>query len=630
MMNKTTFLSLLVFFFFWPAVLSAQKVTFPVTLDYDLLRSVVVSQAFDNDPSKEKILANDQYNCNQVAISDPHFGHADSLLRFEIKVRAKAGLAIFQDCRFPVTWEGHIVFFQTPVIDPDTLTLSFKTKDSILLNENREPEKITGTLWKLIKDNVHRHIDSIRIDLAPPVDEMKSFLAEMFPLKMRPEAQKMLDSVTPSDVSVQKAAVKVSVAAEIDSVYDIDRTSTPEKLSETEMTSFTKAWESMDAFMVHLITALPDGLLTGEEKEIIFETLLDTRYRFIRELQEPVHSKDFVRNQFIVAWDRLSVIFRNHLKKEDRSDSWLGYLAFFTSMDALKAIDAIGPAVGIDISRNGLIRLLRQISLTREPALYYSEEIDSDLRKTLGLEPVMERSKRPLHENNDSPGSGSAGEFLRNLSRFFTISAATAADTARENNDALEVWVPPEKNVLAFVEKTRKLLNAAGEKILEKGELATQHHDLFMMITDAVAWQESCFRQFRVKKGKIQYLRSYNNTSVGLMQINERVWRGIYSQDKLRWDIHYNADAGCEIIELYLKRYIFRKMKKQRYKELENDDNLARMLYALYNGGPGQFYKFLGRLEKDDFYLSDTLFFEKYRWVKNNQFDKVTICLVGR
>ena len=79
---------------------------------------------------------------------------------------------------------------------------------------------------------------------------------------------------------------------------------------------------------------------------------------------------------------------------------------------------------------------------------------------------------------------------------------------------------------------------------------------MFPKVVLATAWQESCMRQFLIKKKKIVYLRSSNGSSVGVMQINERVWREIYDIDRLRWNIRYNARAGCEILDLYVTKSI--------------------------------------------------------------------------
>ena len=132
-----------------------------------------------------------------------------------------------------------------------------------------------------------------------------------------------------------------------------------------------------------------------------------------------------------------------------------------------------------------------------------------------------------------------------------------------------------------------------------------------------------------MKKRKVTYLLSYNRTSVGLMQVNERVWRGMYDRQHLRWDIKYNAAAGCEILEIYIRKYTLDRIKKMKVEISLDDDTFARIVYAMYNGGPGQFKKILKRNKDGTFYTSDKLYFDKYSWVKDNQWENIRKCLIG-
>ena len=111
------------------------------------------------------------------------------------------------------------------------------------------------------------------------------------------------------------------------------------------------------------------------------------------------------------------------------------------------------------------------------------------------------------------------------------------------------------------------------------------------------------------------------------MQINERVWRGLYDLNRLRWDINYNAVAGAEIVTLYLNRYA---LKDASLLKNNRSDLLARLVYSMYNGGPGEYKKFLQREKRGKHYKSDKLFAQKMKWVKNKDWQKVRRCLVGR
>jgi hypothetical protein len=187
-------------------------------------------------------------------------------------------------------------------------------------------------------------------------------------------------------------------------------------------------------------------------------------------------------------------------------------------------------------------------------------------------------------------------------------------------------WLALKDDLDTYMKRVKQLLESSASNLLKRNKLPEKYHQIFQEIIFSTTWQESCFQQFKVKKGKITYLRSYNKTSVGMMQVNERVWRGIYNLKHLKWNIRYNAMAGVEIIDQYFRRYALKKLK---IKDPIDGDTLAGVTYAMYNGGPRHFYRFLKRKEKGKYYLSDRLFFEKYRWVQNDKWTYIDGCLVG-
>jgi hypothetical protein len=171
----------------------------------------------------------------------------------------------------------------------------------------------------------------------------------------------------------------------------------------------------------------------------------------------------------------------------------------------------------------------------------------------------------------------------------------------------------------------KTMLKDAVVETLKKNTIPDIYHRLFLQAVSATGWQESCFRQFLEKKGKITYLLSYNNSSVGMMQVNERVWRGLYDLKHLRWNIRYNALAGCEILEQYFTRYA---LSNKQASQLDTD-TLASALYAMYNSGPGDFQKFLQRSASGKRLFTDNLFQEKYSWIKKDEWNHITKCLGG-
>ena len=188
----------------------------------------------------------------------------------------------------------------------------------------------------------------------------------------------------------------------------------------------------------------------------------------------------------------------------------------------------------------------------------------------------------------------------------------------------LQQWIPSRNRRDAYLKRVRGLLTNMARKAVTNNRFPNQIEQMFDTLVLAVAWQESCFRQFHEVKGRVVYLRSYNGTSVGIMQVNERVWRGIYDLEQLRWNIHYNASSGGDIIARYINRYL---LKNHERIAGFNDKTIAGVVYAMYNGGPRQFQTYLERLARSDLYKSDRLFNEKYEWVVAGKWPQVAQCL---
>jgi septal ring-binding cell division protein DamX len=110
------------------------------------------------------------------------------------------------------------------------------------------------------------------------------------------------------------------------------------------------------------------------------------------------------------------------------------------------------------------------------------------------------------------------------------------------------------------------------------------------------------------------------------MQMNERVWRGFYDIEKLRWDISYNVRAGTEVLLKYLVRYALKKGENKHRGGLEN---LARATYSAYNGGPGQVSRYRNPNAAPSLKKIDAAFWKRYQLVNQGNAMHVAQCLGG-
>ena len=600
----------------------AEPVQLPITMDYDLLRSLFIYQVYTSSGQRAVALDADE-GCSKIELWEPELGPEGNYIRLGSRIKVRAGLSLGGQCRQPVDWEGFIEVVQRVWIEPGTWTLRFETMDSRLFNKNRERSKVSKVLWDLVKSHLHDYLDRTRIGLSPPVEEIKGLLPLVFAPEEQPKVRRWIDSLAPGPIRVGPEAVQVFLKMEVETPPPAGPTGPEKALSAQEMDRLTQVWEVWDAYLLSGLQSLVGKPLTREEKGVIFDTVLQTRHHFNQALMSRQPDRDLVRQQFIFAWQRLAPIFRKHLTSSP-SASLISYLAFFSASDALAALDKLGPTLGLEISRNGLIRLARLIaSGEKAPVLDYTFEVDEDLREVMGLGPAPEESGPALEEESlemepdQGPLSGSWLEWLL---------PSAWATTQSSNMAELRRWIFTTADYENYLARVRRLLMEETEKVISTSELGQDKRDFFRLLVQATCWQESCFRQFKIRQRKLTFLLSYNQTSVGLMQINERVWRKLFNRNSLRWNIRYNARAGCQILERYLLRYA---LKDKEVREEWDEDLISRLCYALYNGGPGQYKKFLARHQEASYYKSDLLFWEKYNWAKLEWWDKVSRCLIG-
>ncbi len=598
----------------------AEQVVMPLTLDYKLLTSLITREAFPGKNASAAIVGRPG-DCTYLGISEPKFSAAGKFVRLEMRLAIRVGTELGRECLVPVEWQGYLTLLQQPVFDGRTFSLTFRTVDSSLSTLSRQPAAITDFLWEFAKPLVYQYLQRVRFDLAPPVQEVRDFLAPLFHEQARQATLAMLDSLRGGNLAVDGDGVRVELQAEVEEVYAPKEGEQVEPLSPAERQQLISLWETWDVLLVRLITLLAAHTLSPEDQQLLTDVLLDTRYVFVEALEDNDLTKDFVRMQFVRAWRQLAPVFRRQIYAQSSENS-LGYLAFFTAADALLALDRMGPTLGIEISQQGLLRLAAMLT-GKEIELPYDLKVDEVLRKLLQLPPLEISPMSDEMLEIDLPSKENNGEPLTRLSDFFFTPAYGA-----EPPPFAEIldWRVPEEDILGYVERVRAVLAEASSTVLTRQQHPEQLHTMYRTMIVAMAWQESCFRQFIEKNQKLTFLLSYNQTSVGVMQINERVWRGMYDRNRLRWDIRYNALAGCEIADLYLRRYALQgKAKAHR----TDTGFLAGIVYAMYNGGPGQLDKYLARYKNGKTFPSDKLFAEKLQQVEARDWEQVKECLGG-
>ena len=585
-----------------PVTVSAETVVIPVFLNYPQLQLLMKRAMFTGpDNSARYLLDND--GCNTVSFSQPQLSAEGEGLRLNAKTLAIIGANTTDGCMTITQWAGRtVVKGKALLVNRQPLSVQFQVQ-AVELYDQQGGQLSDSLLPQAFKTQLHQILSRFHMDLKPATDHLKALLPYVVPRYSADRLTRMIDSLRIGHVKVRPKGLDVHLTLDVE---EPPQSETEPALSAIEVLQLEQRCQAWDAFLTFVVKELAAATHSEALRSTLLDILLDIRYQIRFILTSNLNSgPDPVKQLFIRSWERLEPVMQEISIQLPEHDL-LPFLSFITAADALKALDQLGPAAGLDISTDGLRRLARL--LNDNPSidpLKYPGEIDPALQQLFdfGIPQEIVPPKKPF-------------SFKLQL-----IRPAFAASRW----DRLNRWVPTAAELDAYLREIRDLLLEEADKRVESSTIAEEYARVFRNLMLATAWQESCWRQYIVEKRKIVPLVS-GSGDIGMLQINEKVWRGFYSPAKLRWDITYNARAGSEILFKFMVNYA---LKRHEHKKDGGLANLARATYSAYNGGPSQVGRYRSKNVPSAHKKIDTAFWTKYKQIsQGNQF-AVAQCLGG-
>ncbi len=589
-----------------------RDITLPVRPDTAYLRQAILSQVFTGEGDTARAW-DDGSGCNYLVLSDPRVEAGDGVVRLLSAAEARVGTRAGSRCIVITDWSGTIETTQTVELEPGGQALSFNVVDSQIREETVHAGVPIGVLWDWVKKYVHPRLDAVRIDLAPALGDLKAVLRLVLQPGPGTDVSDSLASIAPVSVSVVDDGLLVELGMRVPEAA----TAAPapaEVLTPAELARFEAAWKGWDGFVTFVVKYFAAGSAAPEVRRELLDVLIEARYDLIDIVAtEPANrGPDPVRVLFVDTWNRLAPVLRK-MSPEMPRERALNLLSFMTAADALKALDEVGPELGVDISLDGLRRMARILAPeTEEDPLQYDEQVDPALRELFDFGPPL----RMRRDNVPEPQSRWRG---------FLPDARAEGDVDDELVNRLNNWVPSRDELEPYLQSVHRLLTTTTQRAVSESELNPDLHDMYKALVLATAWQETCWRQFQAVDGKIAPIRSPAG-AVGMMQIMPAVWRGFYEPGGLTGDIAYNAAAGSEILMHYLLNYAIRHGED---KQPGGRTNLARATYAAYNGGPGHLRRYRAADTPDDLKKIDLAFKEKFDAIAGGDELAVRTCYTG-
>lgn len=583
---------------------AAGELEIPLQLDYRIVHQALVEQLFTEPDSTANVFT-DRSKCNSLVLSEPEVaGTSSGKVLITTRASARGGTPVAGRCLLPFNWRGRIEVLENAQLQGNRIT--FQTADSRLLHEQEGKISVPGVLWGWIKQYVHPRLEATSVNLEPVLTGIQQMLDSALP---PPVTER--ESLPPPLTLKRVAATPTALATTLSLYAPTQRPTQPaiskSAFSEEELAQWDAAWQAWDGFGTWLIKLLFRDLVSSdpELRQALAEILLEARYDLREALAGDDRTKDPVRELFLKTWERLAPLLKDNSLAIPGGQA-LSYASFISAGDALAALDRAAPRLGMRIDSQTFRQLARLLTPGIDPTeLDYDTGVDPELRELLGLDPEFEV------DEEEAPVP---------LSWLFPAVRAASIDSALVRK--LTGWVPDRDDIDVYIPTMEQLFDQIIRTEAARGKVPGPYLDVYKPLLLATAWQETCWRQYVRKNGRVQPILSYTG-SVGLMQINQKVWRGVYDLQSLNDNIGYNARAGNEILVHYLVDYVIRKKEHQVSGQ---PDSMARATYAIYNGGPGHMTRYRKANASGELAAIDAAFWEKYRTMRGQGPQAVSAC----
>jgi hypothetical protein len=589
-----------------PLSLHAATIELPLPLDYRIVSQALARQVFTDPGGTAEVFA-DSIRCNTLVLSEPRVGGGgEGRLQLVTNMQANVGTPVGGKCLFSKAWEGVVVTEQTANVEPGVPVIEFRVVESNLLRAEDGKSALPRFMRRWIQDYAHPLLGGVTIDLGPAV----SGIEELLDLALALDPQSVTLNAVDARPEVLVAMLNLEVA---DAPVNWVPPAQP-PLSDAELAAWDANWQAWDAYATWMIKTLAFST-DPELTRALAETLLVARYELRDALVSDEPSTDAVRELFLSTWARLVPLLQDSDLPIPGGEA-LTFAGFISAGNALLTLDQLAPHLGIAINQDALRNMARMLEPTvSEVELSYNTDVDQELRALLGLGPVLEVSPPP---------SSRRRPIIFGLLDWL-VSDAHASQIDPELVQRLNTWVPRRPEIDSYLETMAQLLDEIAAAEQTSGKIPERFLPIYDPLLRATAWQESCWRQYVDRGGEIEPIRS-SAGSVGLMQINVHVWRGVYDVDLIQNNVGYNARAGNEILVHYLVDYAIR---KNEHEVTGDDDNLARAAYAIYNGGPSHMKRYRQDSTSASLKKIDKAFWEKYQAIQEYGPLAVKPCLAG-
>lgn len=435
----------LLFILFSSNALSADEVEIPLLAETTHLQSAI-SRVLELDDKGQSTLRNDL--CNQLELSDVQVAGDGDKLSVGMALTATTGAHVLGVCRGPKPWLGRLALKLTPQVTESGLAIEF-VPDSIELSRPDNSPGLLSKPVKLIADAlVLPRMKSVKVDLAGPLNNLDELIEQLLGPDGEPS---LVERSHISRIQTEETGVRAWLAFQVQPPETADVSPEP-ILDDNELAEWQTLEDELDGFLTTIITMLAQSTDSRALRLELFAVLLDARHAIAEALTIDDPESDPVRELFLSSWDRLRPLM-GILEGLDTPGLEVDFrlAAFLAGGDALRALDALGPEYGLEITRDGLRRLARLLMAESVPPSFtpLPLEVDPEFRDLFGFNSEGKPELQPMPLSEQITGSlGRVGSWLMPAAHADSINPA----------EALKGMVPKPGNLDTYLELVARLL----------------------------------------------------------------------------------------------------------------------------------------------------------------------------
>lgn len=575
----------------------------PLAIDLAYLESVAASSLGMDDQGRSELVLDD---CNSLTLSDARVSAPATVLELTMVMTARTGAPVFGQCAGlrPVESQLHIEL--SPRVSESGSAALFRVTAVDIRRADGQPGMLSAPARILAEALVLPRLETLVIELSEPLAAIDELIEEFTAVTSEPR-NTLAERGRLARLEVNPHGLRTVLSFGL--MPPPIGSAVPEPvLDPAELAQWQRIEDELDGFLTLVIIAVSSQLDDRDLQLDLLAVLLDARHQIAESLASDDIESESLRRLFLDSWTALSPLLARADQLDIAEGVDLRLAGFLAAGDALKALDALGPEYGLEISRDGLRRLARLLLSERAPASFTPLPLDADpeLRKLFGM--VAHRSDRAQ---------------ARPAERWWSQLIPSAHAESLVPAEALRGVVPRLDSLDDYLALVARLLGEAlAAHSAEQSRVPAEYQGLFDPLVRATAWKETCWRHYEGSVDQPRVIRSAVG-AIGMMQIMGRVWRGVYDVERLESEVEYNVEAGIGILDHYLVDYAIR---RGEHEQPGGIDNLVRATYAAYNGGPSQLSRYRRENTPARLRAIDNAFWRDYQKMQSQPWPEVSDC----